>query len=89
MIYDYSKLRGRIIEIFKTQTAFAKAIKMSNAAISSRLNNKTYFDQNEIIKVCEVLNIKIEDIQVYFFKFKVQKNWINLCRFNSTENKGG
>lgn len=73
--YDYSKLRGRIIEKFKTLTNFAKAMGMSLPAVTQRLKNLTYFKQDEIDKACVILNIENYNIADYFFTQLVQKNW--------------
>lgn len=73
MAFDYNKLRGRIREIFKTQSAFAKAIGMSTTSLSAKLNNLVEFSQNEIEKAVELLKIDKEDIPVYFFTLEVQE----------------
>ncbi len=65
--YDYSKLRGRILEICGTTLEFAKQMKLSQRSISLKLNNKLYFKQNEIQRAVEILSIKDEDINLYFF----------------------
>lgn len=73
MSYNYNKLRGRIKEKFNTQESFAKAIGMSQIALSQRLNNSTKFTQDEIIKACRLLDINDSDISTYFFTRIVQK----------------
>ena len=73
MAFDYNKLRGRIREVFKTQSAFAKAIGMSTTSLSAKLNNLVEFSQNEIEKAVELLKIDKEDIPVYFFTLEVQE----------------
>ena len=45
--FDYSKLKGRIREIFDTQSAFAEAMGMSTTSLSAKLNNKIEFSQKE------------------------------------------
>lgn len=67
MNWNYSKLRGRIKEIFGTQEAFAKAIGISSVSLSQRLNNVLEFTQEEIFNSCEVLNIPLTDMMSYFF----------------------
>ena len=39
-MFDYSKLIGRIIEKFKTQKAFAKAMKLSANTWSNKVSGK-------------------------------------------------
>ena len=72
MIFDYSKLNGRIIEKFGTRRAFAKALDRSERTLSLKLNSKIYFSQGEIMKAVELLNLPKDEIQTYFFKEKVQ-----------------
>lgn len=67
MPFNYSKLRGKIREVFKTQEAFASAIGMSTTSLSSKLNNKIEFSQTEMAKAAELLNIHKEEIPGYFF----------------------
>ena len=72
MAFNYSKLRGKIIEKFGTQYAFSKAMKMSERTLSLKLNGKIYFVQDEIVLASELLGISDDEIQVYFFTQKVQ-----------------
>lgn len=72
MEYDYSKLKGRIIEVYETQGNFASAMGKTQETLSKKLNNIRRFDQNEITLAIQLLNISPEDINSYFFKQKVQ-----------------
>ncbi len=74
MAFNYSKLRGRIKEVFSTQDNFAKALGIGRVSLSQRLNNLLDFSQEEIHKSCELLGITDEDISVYFFTLEVQKH---------------
>ena len=65
--FDYSKLRGRIKEIFEFEVTFAKALGMSKTSLSMKLNGKGDFTQSEIMKACNLLDIPNEEINVYFF----------------------
>lgn len=65
--FDYSKLRGRIVEKCGTQAAFATEIGISDVAISTKLNGHTYFKQTEIAKAINVLDIAPGDVTSYFF----------------------
>lgn len=67
MAFDYSKLRGKIREIYKTQEAFANAMGCSTATISSKLNCNVDFTQDEIAKAVAALRLSMEDIPTYFF----------------------
>ncbi len=73
MAFDYSKLRGRIREVFSTQKAFADALGMSTVSLSSKLNNRVEFSQEEINKSCALLDIEAANIPVYFFTVKVKE----------------
>lgn len=73
IIFDFSKLRGRIKEVYGTQTSFATAMLMNEATLSNKLNNNVEFSPKEIIRACMLLCIKLDDIKAYFFTLKVQK----------------
>ena len=75
-MFDYSKLTGRIIEKFGTRKAFAKAIVMSENALSQKLSGKIAITTNDIKKWCkpEFLDIPCDQIGAYFFKLKVQED---------------
>lgn len=68
---SYGKLRGRILEIFGTNEAFAKALGIDPSSLSAKLNNKSPWKREEIEKACELLEIPIEDVHLYFFTQKV------------------
>lgn len=74
IIFDFSKLRGKIKEIYGTQTAFATAMSMNEATLSNKLNNNVEFSPKEIVKACNLLNINLRKVDLYFFSSKVQKN---------------
>lgn len=63
--FDYSKLKGRITEVYSSRTQFAKDMGMSENSLSYKLNKKRDFTLSEIIKAVELL--KINDINEYFF----------------------
>lgn len=67
----YSKLKGRIKEVFGTQYAFADAVGMDQSSVSAKLNNKSEWTRPQIIKACDVLGIPLADAPEYFF---YQKN---------------
>jgi transcriptional regulator with XRE-family HTH domain len=64
---NYAKLRGRIVEIFRTQAAFAEAMGMDKATLSCKLNNRSQWSSDEIAKACELLNIPLSEAHLYFF----------------------
>lgn len=72
MSFDYSKLSGRIVEKYGTQMNFADAIGLSERSVSLKLNSKIGWKQSEIMRICEALEIGIDEIPDYFFADKVQ-----------------
>ena len=70
--FDYSKLKGRIVEICGTQKAFAELLGITEATMTSKLNGYSWFTQEEIIKSCAILRIGYSEISVYFFTLIVQ-----------------
>lgn len=72
IVFDYSKLKGRIIEKFKTQGKFAAVNQMSDRSMSLKLNNGIGLSQDEILKWCDLLDIKVSEIPLYFFTKKFQ-----------------
>lgn len=71
MEYDYSKLRGRIVEIFGSVRAFSEALGISYAATLDYLGNRTKFNQRSIERWNELLRIDIADAVPYYFTRKV------------------
>lgn len=73
--YDYSKLRGRIVEKLGSIKKYAELLKLSDTSISNKLSNKTPFNQDEILRSIEsdVLDIDVVEIPIYFFEQKVGK----------------
>ena len=71
LAFDYSRLRGRIVEKFGTQNGFAVAMGMSEGTLSGRLTNKSYFTAEEIVMACQLLDISLDEVNVYFFAVKV------------------
>lgn len=78
MKFDYSKLKGKIIEVFGSQEVYAEKMNLSNTAISNKLNNKVPFSQVDIFKTLSLFNIKQENedfsicLKNYFFTPKVE-----------------
>ena len=72
MSYNYNKLKGKIVEKFGTQLAFAQAMGLSERSISLKMNNKVPFTQPEISKAIAILELNDNEIQSYFFNLKTQ-----------------
>ena len=64
---SYAKLRGRIVEKFGSQSAFAEAMGWRKALLSAKLNNKSEWGFPEVMKACELLGISLSEAHLYFF----------------------
>lgn len=71
--FDYSKLKGKIKEVYCTQKDFARAIGLSETSISCKLNNGVDWKQEEIEKAMDLLKLPKNNIHEYFFTKKVEK----------------
>lgn len=67
MGYTYDRLRGRIIEKYGSQEKFAEVIGISSNSMSKKMNGKTGFSQNDIVKWSELLDIDKSELGSYFF----------------------
>lgn len=74
--YDYSKLKGRITEKLGRNKVFADKLGISDTALYNKLQNKTPFNQDDIMIAIQpdVLDIDPTEICKYFFTQKVGKN---------------
>lgn len=72
-LYDYSKLRGKISEVYGTRAAFAAALGIGKTALSARMNNQANFTQPEMSASAELLGFAVSEIPLYFFMPKVHK----------------
>lgn len=73
MSYDYSKLKGKIKEVYGTQAAFAEAMNMAQTSLSFKLNNASEWSQEEMETAMELLSIPRTSVRTYFFTHSVQK----------------
>ena len=65
--FDYRKLRGRIREKCGTNAKFATLLGCSENTLSAKLNHLSEFDQSEMIKSIDILELNVRDIPTYFF----------------------
>ena len=72
MAFNYSKLSGRIVEIFGTRYKFAKAMGWSERTLSLKMSGHRSWKQSDICKAIHLLKLSEEDIPSYFFTPKVQ-----------------
>lgn len=73
-MFDFAKLRGRIIEKYESVEKFAASMGITSTTLGRKLSNKTTFKQDEIVKACELLDIRFGEIPEYFFTVKVKKS---------------
>ena len=66
-IFETSKLKGKIVEVFGSQRDFAKAVNKSQAFVSGVLNGKAYLEQRDIVLWASVLGISESEFGPYFF----------------------
>ena len=71
LAFDYSKLRGKIVEKYGTIHNFAKIYGISKTSMSRKMQNKSRFSSDDIIRMSKLLEIDKEDIGSYFFTKKV------------------
>jgi transcriptional regulator with XRE-family HTH domain len=65
--FSYRKLKGKIIEKFGSQDAFAKALGVSKQSVSKKMNGRTYFNQEDIITWSDLLGIELNEAGAYYF----------------------
>ncbi|MDO4729559.1 MAG: DUF739 family protein [Bacteroidota bacterium] len=67
VLFDYSKLRGRIKEKFGTEGDFSSALGMGRVSLSQRLNNILEFSSKEMLLCSKLLDFPVTEIPAYFF----------------------
>lgn len=72
MAFNYNKLSGKIVEVFGTRYKFAEAMEWSERTLSLKMSGKRSWNQSDICKAMNLLDLTEEDIPVYFFMPKVQ-----------------
>lgn len=73
MVFEYSKLRGRIIEKCGTAENFSKTMGLTPNQTSRLMNNHQDWRPSKILQACKVLDIDVTDIGTYFFTEKFKK----------------
>ena len=74
VIFDYSKLKGKIREKNETQETLAKKLGISTTSLNYKLNGKNNFSLVEVFKLSKMLDIS--DLREYFFLLKTRKSKI-------------
>jgi hypothetical protein len=69
--FDFSKLKGLIVEKYDSFTNFSRILGIKNATLLAKLNGERRISPTEVVQWSELLSIASEDIGIYFFKLKV------------------
>lgn len=67
MKFNYSKLRGRIVEKYGSQRKLAEALGITFEALNMKLNGRSPFRQAEMVTISRLLEFPTSDIAKYFF----------------------
>ena len=70
-LVPYPKLRGRMVEKGISQRELATILGISVTAMSNKMRGVVGFSQSDIVKICETLDIALNDIGSYFYANKV------------------
>lgn len=74
MAFNYSKLSGRIVEIFGTRYRFADEKGWSERTLSLKMQGRRPWKQADICRAIKLLKLNESDIPTYFFTLEVQNN---------------
>ena len=72
--FDYSKLRGRIVEKGLTQGRLSEELGITPQSFSKKMQNETRFSTDDIIQLSEALEIEPAEIGAYFFTPSVEQS---------------
>ena len=73
-IFDFSKLKGRIVEKYGSQRQFASAVGVSEQTITSKINGRVAISQDDVVTWSELLEIEASDIGAYFFTYRLSNS---------------
>lgn len=83
IVFNYDKLKEKISEVFKSKSAYAHWLGITETSLNNKLNSNSYFNQDQIIRTVDYIGAKKDEVVAYFFTLEVEKNTINL-----KDNKG-
>lgn len=72
MVFDYSKLKGKIIEKYGNMYSFADAMGMSQRTLGLKMSGKIDWKSSEIMKAMKLLEVGSDEWYCYFFTLRVQ-----------------
>lgn len=73
MKYDYSKLKGLVVEKYGTIGNFAQSFGESRQNVSCKMNDKVEWSREDMIKICGMLGQPTSMIPALFYTLKVDK----------------
>lgn len=68
MTFRYSRLLGKITEVYGTQFNFAIAMGLSERTMSLKLNGLRKWTDEDMKKAISLLEIPVEKVHLYFFE---------------------
>ena len=74
MSQTFNKIRGKIVEVYGSQKAFADAVGTSEQTITAKLAGRSQFSMDDIIQWSNALGISAEEVGIYFFAEALRKN---------------
>lgn len=74
LTFNYDNLKQRMEKLRYNQATLAKASNINRSTLNSRLNNNSMFKPNEILKIANVLKLRVDDIGKYFFCLNSKEN---------------
>lgn len=73
--FDYSKLRGKIVEVCGSICNFSREMNITDAAVGNMLAGKTCWTSAKIIKACKILRVNDkQELCDLFFCTKSMEN---------------
>ena len=70
--FDYSFLKGRIVEIYGNQEKFAEKLGISRQSLSQKMTQRTQWKQKEICRSISLLSLDSTEVVSCFFTLKVE-----------------
>lgn len=70
--FDYSFLKGRIVEIYGNQEKFAEKLGISRQSLSQKMTQRTQWKQKEICRSISLLSLNSAEVVSCFFTLKVE-----------------
>lgn len=71
--FDFSRLKGRIIERHGSLSGFADVLGKPVSHVSRCLRGEIEFNQPRVMEWCEVLEIPCDEIAYFFYVLKVDR----------------